>query len=245
MKKSLFALLTAFALLLGGCASVPTDARDPADPWEGFNRSMYNFNDGLDKAVLKPVAQGYQAVMPDPADKAVSNFFSNLDDIWVIVNDLLQFKFHQALEDFARFTFNSTFGILGLIDIASDMGLPKHEEDFGQTLGAWGVNTGPYLVLPFFGPSNMRDGIGLVADSYGDVVWREVEPTRDRNVLYGLRLVDKRADLLRSEKIFREAALDPYVFMRESYLQRREFLVTDGASGESQGDDDLPLDFGQ
>jgi phospholipid-binding lipoprotein MlaA len=226
-NKPFLSILAALLLLLGGCASVPNEP-DPADPLEGFNRAMYSFNEQLDKAILKPVAKGYQTIMPDPADKAVSNFFSNLDDVWVLINDLLQFKIHQALEDFTRVAFNTSFGILGLIDVATDMGLPKHDEDFGQTLGYWGVDTGPYLVLPFFGPSNFRDGFGLWVDSFGDIVWREVKPNSDRNALYGLRVIDKRADLLRAEKIMREAALDPYVFLRESYLQRRKFLIRDG-----------------
>ena len=159
--------------LFGGCASTP---HNPDDPFESFNRGVYQFNDTADKAVIKPVATAYHAVVPKPVRTGVSNFFSNLNDVVVVFNDVLQFKLKQAVSDSARVIFNSTFGILGLIDIASDAGIPKHNEDFGQTLGYWGFNSGPFLMLPLFGPSSFRDGIGLAVD-YGlsrGIVWHGV-----------------------------------------------------------------------
>jgi phospholipid-binding lipoprotein MlaA len=215
-----------FTMLLGGCATVEGPA-DPEDPFESFNRTMYQFNDSLDRAVVKPVAQGYNAIMPTPANKAVSNFFSNLDDVIVIFNDLLQFKISQAAHDSARVFFNTTIGLLGFIDVASGMELPKHNEDFGQTLGYWGVDSGPYIVWPFFGPSNPRDTVGLVADAYVNPLY-DIEPDHDRYWLTALNIVDTRAGLLSAGKVLEEAALDPYLFVRDAYLQRRQHLIHDG-----------------
>jgi len=224
-------------LHITGCATLEGPP-DPNDPLERYNRSMYQFNDKVDKYVLKPVAQGYDAVAPNFVQKGVSNFFSNLDDVIVIANDLLQFKLGQMAADTGRFVVNSTVGVLGLIDWASDVGLEKHNEDFGQTLGYWGVPTGPYFVLPFLGPSTIRDTGGLATDTYAfNPVTREVEngfPPESRdpeslvwNMVF-LNAVDTRARLLKAEKILDEAALDPYVFTREAWLQRRNNLVYDG-----------------
>lgn len=222
---------------LSACATLEGPP-DPNDPLERYNRSMYQFNDKVDKYVLKPVAQGYDAVMPNFVQKGVSNFFSNLDDVVVIANDLLQFKLGQMAADTGRFVVNSTVGVFGLIDWASDIGLEKHNEDFGQTLGCWGVPPGPYFVLPFLGPSTIRDTGGLVTDTYAfNPIPREVEndfppPSRDPESLVWnltfLNAIDTRARLLKAEKILDEAALDPYVFMREAWLQRRNNLVYDG-----------------
>jgi phospholipid-binding lipoprotein MlaA len=148
------------ALFLGGCAS----NGDPRDPLESMNRAVYSFNEGVDVAAIKPLATGYRTVMPQPVQNSVRNFFSNLDDFAVFVNDLLQFKVQQGVSDFMRMAFNTTFGLFGLVDMATEMGLKKHNEDFGQTLGKWGVGSGAYLVLPFFGSSSLRDGLGLVVD---------------------------------------------------------------------------------
>jgi phospholipid-binding lipoprotein MlaA len=225
-------------LILQGCATLDHPA-DTNDPLERYNRSMYKFNDTVDKYLLKPVAQGYDTVTPDPVQKGVSNFFSNLDDVVVIVNDLLQLKPIQMASDTGRFIINSSIGLFGLIDWASDMGLEKHQEDFGQTLGYWGVPAGPYFILPFLGPSTIRDTGGLLADAnYLDPELRAVEkgfppPQRDPESLVWnmvlLDAIDTRAKLLKTEKILDEAALDPYVFLREAWLQRRNYLVNDGA----------------
>jgi phospholipid-binding lipoprotein MlaA len=217
-------ILLAFAAVsLTGCAS--THARNPADPLESFNRGVYQFNDAVDKAIAKPVAQGYNAVMPVPGKMMVSNFFSNLDDVIVTANDLLQFKFAQAASDGARFLFNSTFGVFGLFDVAHR--LEKHNEDFGQTLGYWGIGSGPYIVLPILGPSTVRDGVGLYADSRPSKL-RRVDHIRSRNQLYLTKAVNRRAQLLDQEKVLDEAALDRYEFIRDAYLLRRQSLVYDG-----------------
>jgi len=212
--------------LLSGCATIHGEA-DPEDPLESFNRAMYGFNDTLDRAILKPVAQGYNAALPDPVSRGVSNFFSNIDDVVVLFNDILQLKFEQSLSDSARIFFNTTIGLLGIFDVASGMDLPKHEEDFGQTLGYWGVETGPYIVLPFFGPSNVRDTVGLIGDAYVNPLY-DVEPEGDRTALTVVNLVDTRAGLLSASKILKEAALDPYLFVRDAYSQHRQNLVYDG-----------------
>lgn len=220
------AVLLVSASLLGGCASIEGPP-DPDDPLESFNRAMYSFNDTVDRAVLKPVAQGYNYVLPDPVNKGVSNFFSNLEDIVVILNDLLQFKIEQAVEDTARVFFNTTVGLLGVIDVASHLDLPKHNEDFGQTLGYWGIGSGPYIVWPFFGSSNPRDTVGFIADAYVNPLY-DIEPNHDRNWLIALNIVDNRAGLLSAGKVLEEAALDPYLFVRDAYLQRRDNLIHDG-----------------
>jgi len=216
-------LLALAAITLAGCASAP--AKNPADPLEPFNRGMYRFNDTLDKAIAKPVAQGYKAAMPTPVQMMVSNFFSNMDDAVITINDLLQFKFAQAASDGARFVFNSTFGVFGLFDVAHR--LEKHNEDFGQTLGYWGVGSGPYIVLPIFGPSTLRDGAGTLLDS-GPSKLRRVYHTRTRNQLYLAKAIDHRTKLLDQEKVLDEAAIDRYAFIREAYLLRRQSLVYDG-----------------
>ena len=220
------ALLTAFLLLmlstLSGCAH-----DNPRDPLEPFNRGVYAFNDGLDRAVLKPVAQGYQAVLPQVMRTGVGNFFSNLDDITVFLNNVLQLKLTQAASDFGRFLINSTVGLLGFIDVATHFGMEKHNEDFGQTLGYWGIGNGPYLVIPLLGPSSFRDALGRFADSYTDVVW-QLDHMRTRNQLYGTRAVQNRARVLETEKVLETAAIDEYAFVRDAYLQRRRNLVYDG-----------------
>jgi phospholipid-binding lipoprotein MlaA len=218
----ILAALLALAVL-GGCATT----NNPNDPLEPFNRGVYQFNDAADKAIVKPVASAYNAVIPKPARTGISNFFSNLEDVITVVNDILQFKLKQAVSDSARVIFNSTFGIFGLIDIASDAGLPKHDEDFGQTLGYWGFNTGPYLVLPLLGPSNIRDGIGLAVDNQIDPLF-QLHDIRTRNKTIALKVVSVRSDTLDAEKVFEEAALDPYAFLRDAYLQRRRDQVYDG-----------------
>lgn len=217
-------LAVAAAGLVGGCATTSGDVRDPA---EGFNRAVFAFNEGLDTAVIKPVAKGYEAVLPTLARTGVSNFLGNISDLFIAVNNLLQGKPADAVGDVARFMFNSTFGIFGIFDIASDMGLEKHEEDFGQTFGRWGMDTGAYLVLPVFGPRDVRDAAGLVLDLAVDPVGN-LDHIPTRNSLSALRLINERAALLPADKIIEEAALDKYSYLRDAYLQRRRSLVYDG-----------------
>lgn len=221
-------LLALFGLtmlgLLGGCAGNPAN---PDDPWEGFNRRSFAFNEGVDKYLLKPVAQGYEKITPSPVRAGVGNFFGNLADLWIGANNLLQGKPNDGVSDLGRFVVNSTVGVFGLIDVATPMGLEKHNEDFGQTLAVWGVGSGPYVVLPFFGPSTVRDSGGLAVDLYTDVL-EEVERVRVRNSLAGLRLVEQRAVLLPAESVLEQAALDKYGYLRSAYLQRRRSLIYDG-----------------
>ncbi|MEX2163547.1 MAG: VacJ family lipoprotein [Sulfuricaulis sp.] len=200
----------------------------PGDPLEGFNRAMYTFNDKMDRYILKPVAKGYRAVTPKPVRRGISNFFSNLREPIVMLNNLLQGKPADAVSDLSRFVFNSTFGIFGLFDVASKMDLPKHNEDFGQTLAVWGVSDGAYLVLPFFGPSNLRDGPALVVD-WETYPPNHMEERSTRAKLLLVETVDKRAQLLDASDILDQAAgQDPYVFVRETFRQLRRNQVYDG-----------------
>lgn len=227
-------LLIALALLaLTGCAS----SHNPADPLESFNRGVYKFNDTLDRAVAKPVAKGYDKIVPDTAKMMVNNFFSNLNDVIVTVNDLLQLKLKQGFSDGMRVLVNSTLGIGGLVDVASKQ-LPKHDEDFGQTLGYWGIKSGPYLMLPVLGPSSFRDGIGLYADGLTSPLYRDVPKIRTRNQLYLTDMVNRRQQLLGDEKIMEGAILDRYAFIRDAYLQRRQNLVYDGNPPHESYDED-------
>lgn len=221
-------------VVLAGCATTkgPTDERDPL---ERYNRAVFNFNDTLDRAILKPVAQGYKRVLPQPFNIAISNFFSNLNDVNVAANNLLQLKVVKAASDVGRLALNTTLGFGGLFDVASRFGLRKHEEDFGQTLGYWGVGSGPYLVLPFFGPSTVRDTPARVVDSNLDPVVYVGDAVTALS-LVGTRLVDYRADLLAAEETLDEIAFDRYIAIRNAFLDRREFLVHDG---RPPVDDDL------
>lgn len=217
------AIAFAFAGVVGGCAS----SGNPKDPIEGFNRAMFSFNEVVDGAVIKPVAQGYDAVLPSPVRTGVTNFFGNIADFFIGVNNLLQGKPGQAVGDIARVAFNSTIGIFGLIDVATPMGIEKHDEDFGQTFGRWGVGEGAYVVLPFWGPRTVRDTVGLVVDSMADPIGN-LDHIPSRNTLIALRLVDTRANLLPADKVIEEAALDKYSYIRDGYLQRRQNLIMDG-----------------
>ncbi|HEX5338737.1 MAG TPA: VacJ family lipoprotein [Gallionella sp.] len=232
--KPIRSLIAVAAIALTGCAS--THPSNPADPFEPFNRGVYKFNDTLDKAVAKPIAKGYSAVMPEPGKIMVSNFFSNLDDIIVTANDLLQFKFVQGFSDGMRVLVNTTVGVGGLIDVAS-MRLPKHDEDFGQTLGYWGLDSGPYLVLPLLGPSSVRDGVGLYVDSRPSKI-RRVKHMRTRNQLVVTKAINRRAQLLEQEKVLDEAAIDRYEFLRDAYLLRRQSQVYDGNPPRAKYDDE-------
>lgn len=217
----------ALVLLLTGAAGCATVGSDPRDPFETFNRHMYTFNEGLDQDLLKPVATAYKEVMPEPVRTWVRNFFANLADLWIGANNLLQGKPGDMVVDWARFAFNTTFGVLGINDVATEMGLEKHDEDFGQTLGRWGMADGNYHVWPIFGSRTSRDSVGTVVDWFADPV-RYVDKASVRWTARGLRLVSNRADLLDASRILEEAALDKYVFQRDAYLQRRRSLIYDG-----------------
>lgn len=221
-------LLACLMLLLGGCASTQGPGVEH-DPWEGMNRATYAFNETVDGLIIKPVAVGYEKVVPNFVQRGVSNFFSNIDDVFVVVNDLLQFKFKQGLSDTTRLVLNSTIGLAGLIDVATPLGLPKHNEDFGQTLGAWGVPPGPYVVLPILGPSTLRDTGGRVVDAqYSPTLQLEDDERLQAVVLEG---VSTRAQLLGASSLLETAALDPYSFTREAWLGRRQRLVEDLDNG--------------
>ncbi|GHC31698.1 phospholipid-binding lipoprotein MlaA [Aidingimonas halophila] len=216
--------------MLSGCASQQTaqDDRSPEDPWEGFNRGVFAFNEVIDRYALKPAAQGYDAVTPEPVQIGVGNFFSNLGEIRTALNSVLQGKPGNAGVASGRFVINTVVGVGGLLDHATAMGLTVDGEDFGQTLGVWGLDSGPYLVLPLLGPSTVRDTAGLPVDMYTyPLTYVEDDPTR-----YGLtflRVVDTRAGFLEQEELIRG---DRYSFIRDSYLQRRRYEVSDGETGD-------------
>ena len=219
--------VSALLLFATGCATT-NDYQDPRDPLEDFNRAMYSFNDALDQALIKPLAEGYRAIIPAPVDRGISNFFGNLADVGSAVNNLLQFKLTRAVSDVGRVLVNSTVGILGFFDVASNMNMQKYGEDFDQTLGTWGAGPGPYIVLPLLGPTSGRGIFGIVVDWYTDPV-AYVTPNSRRYALVGLRGLDKRADLLGASRVMEEAALDPYEFSRDAYLQKRRNDVYDGS----------------
>jgi phospholipid-binding lipoprotein MlaA len=227
----------AIALALTGCAT----SNDPHDPFEGFNRAMFNFNDAIDQAALKPAATAYENVLPTFAQIAVGNFFGNIDDVWTAVNNLLQGKLADGATDVMRVIVNTTFGLGGLIDIGSDVGMTKHNEDFGQTLGVWGVGPGPYVVLPFLGPTTLRDSLALPVDVLGDV-WSYKRPVHVRNAGAVLRVIDQRSIVLDATNLIEDAALDRYEFIKDGFLQRRANKVNDGESRASQRDDRSGLD---
>lgn len=227
LRRAVGLTLLCGAAALGGCATVEPVQHTDRDPWQGVNRVIYDFNDAFDRAVTKPLAQGYRAITPLPVDMGVTNFFSNLADVRSAINNLLQLKVTRAATDVGRVLVNSTVGVGGLFDVASAANLPRYNEDFGQTLGAWGIGSGPYMVLPFFGPSSVRDTVGFVGDWYAD----PLTYLDDGGVAWGLkalRVIDRRADLLAASRVLDQAALDPYAFVRDAYLQRRLSDVYDG-----------------
>ncbi|MBX3658357.1 MAG: VacJ family lipoprotein [Ramlibacter sp.] len=223
------AVLLGVSLLASGCASGPrATARDPLEP---LNRKVAQFNDGADAAVLKPLATAYREVTPAMVRTGVSNFFGNLRDLWSSVNSALQFKGQNAAENFMRFNVNTFFGLGGILDVASELNIDRHREDFGQTLGRWGVPAGPYVVLPLLGPSTLRDTFALSLDSRADPVSR-IDPTSSRYAVYTLRAVDVRSNLLRASSVLDGAALDKYTFVRDVYLQRRRAEISEGRGQE-------------
>jgi phospholipid-binding lipoprotein MlaA len=236
-----FALI--LAALFSGCSTVPGE-RDARDPWEPMNRSVFKFNEAADKAVVKPVAKAYRFVTPRFVRAGVTNFFSNIHDFSIFINDIFQGKGQRAVAGFGRFVINTTFGLGGLIDVAGAAGNPKQNEDFGQTLGWWGIGPGPYWTLPILGPSTVRDAGGRVVDSM-------FTPTtyliKSSNTSLGLNLlegVNLRSNLLDTEKVLDEAgAIDRYSFLRDAFLQRREVLIHDGNRPKKNGDDDEEIIF--
>ena len=240
-RAALWAALTALLMLLGGCAGFNTNPRDPLEP---LNRKVMQFNDGVDAIVLKPAATAYKRGVPPLVRTGVSNFFGNLGDVWSFVNSALQFKLQNAAENFMRVNVNTFLGLGGILDIASELNIERHTEDFGQTLGHWGVPAGPYIVLPLLGPSTLRDTAALPVDRQADPV-RRVNSVGDRNSLYVLRAVDARANLLRVGSLIEGAALDKYSFTRDAYLQRRRASITenkdsDGSEPRSEGEAPQP-----
>jgi len=218
--------------LLGGCAS----NGNPRDPLEPLNRGIYKFNDAVDNLLIKPAAEAYRDLIPQFVRTGISNFFSNINDVIVALNNLLQGKIPAAINDVGRILVNTTLGVFGFMDPATELGVEKNNEDFGQTLGFWGLGDGPYLVLPFLGPSSFRDTAGWAGDVYSWPV-SYLDPNRHRNVLIAVRFVDVRAGLLEASKILETAALDPYEFVRDAYLQRRRNLVHDGNPPDDIGED--------
>lgn len=233
-KLNTFFLSLLLAILVSGCATTNKD------PLEGVNRGVYKFNDVADKVVLKPVASAYKTVTPTPIRKGFNNFFNNLGAITTVINDLLQLKFANAFTDAGRFVINTTFGLAGFIDVASMDNIPNHREDFGQTLGYWGVGNGAYLVIPLLGPSTLRDATGFVIDRVTTdpiTYTHNIGEVRLHNQLRTAQLVDARTQLLDAGDLVDNASLDPYSFMRDAYLQSRANLVTDGATNSNSSND--------
>lgn len=229
--------LACVAVFVSGLTACATTANNPKDPFEGFNRAMFTVNEGFD-VVIKPVAQGYDAAAPLPVKAGIGNFFGNLYDVWTAFNNFLQGKGQQGISDVGRVLVNTTIGIGGVFDVASEMGLDKHTEDFGQTMGRWGVGDGPYFYWPLIGPRTTRDTLGWLVDSYADPVWR-LNDVGLRNTLVGVRYVDLRASLLPTDKIVEQAAFDKYNYVRDAYLQNRRSEINDGKTViEGRGETD-------
>ena len=222
-KRPVTWVCASLALILAqGCATAP--GGNPSDPFESFNRSVFSFNDGLDRTVIRPVATAYRDITPSPVRAGVTNFFGNLQDAWSVVNNALQGKGEYAGDSLGRVMINTVFGLGGLLDMAGEAKIPKHTEDFGQTLGEWGVPSGPYLVLPVLGSSTVRDSAALIVDTQGDVV-SSLSNVPARNTLQVTRGVNLRAKLLNAGNLLDEASLDKYTFAREVHLRRRRSLI--------------------
>jgi phospholipid-binding lipoprotein MlaA len=216
-----------------GCASIPAGVEPSArDPWEPFNRSVFEFNEGLDKYLLKPVVAAYRFILPEIVREGIYNFFSNYSDIYTALQNLLQGKPDLAFNDLMRVAVNTLFGLGGLMDVATPGGLPKHKEDWGQTFGVWGVPSGPYLVLPFFGPSTIRDTFGTAADLETDYLFKYIPDVGLRNSITGLRVINARNTYYEAGDLLDGAAIDKYSFVRDAYLQRREYQINEGRNDE-------------
>lgn len=228
MNPSPYLLIALITLIFSvtACSSIPPDQRLESDPWESMNRPLYGVHTSIDNVTTKPLAKGYRKIMPGPARKGVSNFFRNLITPRSMLNNFLQGKPKQGFSEFGRFLFNSTLGIGGLIDIASMGGMEEYREDFGQTAAVWGIPDGPYVMLPLLGPHTLRDAIFLPLDIIMDPLY-QYENSSVRDKLYGVRLIDIRYRLLTADK-FLDDSKDPYITMREAYLQNREYEIYDG-----------------
>ena len=213
-------------LLLSACATPMAERSDPRDPYENLNRKVFVVNQVFDQVLLKPVARGYSNYAPNFIQNAVGNFFGNLADVWTAVNNFLQGKPREGIQDTGRVAVNTVFGVAGLADVATKLGFPKHQEDFGQTLGVWGVKPGPYVMLPLFGPSTMRDAVAKPLDLYADPLNLSTRADVEYS-LRAMRLVDDRARLLPTTDMIEKVALDPYQFVRDAHFQRREAKVND------------------
>lgn len=236
MKQVMKIGVLVLALALTGCAT----SKNPKDPLENFNRTMFSFNDFVDQAALKPAATTYKSLLPSFVQTGIGNFFGNIGDVWTAVNNMLQGKFENGLSDVMRVAVNSTLGLGGLLDIGSEAGLTKHNEDFGQTLGTWGVRSGPYIVLPLLGSSTLRDSLALPVDFKGDP-WGYKDPVRWRNTGTVVRVIDQRASVLDASDLIEAAAIDRYVFVRDAYLQRRESKIREKQS-DRWSEDDEPVE---
>jgi phospholipid-binding lipoprotein MlaA len=214
-------------LLLSTTLTACATPHDPRDPLEPMNRGVYALNEGLDKVLLKPVAKGYKAVVPSPLRSGVTNLFGNFQDVTTAINGVLQGNLSTAASDFGRIAINSTVGFFGVFDVATRLGLQKHRKDFGQTLGKWGVQTGPYLVLPLLGPSTFRDAVGWVGDYFTDPEFYLVTQSPETWIVFGTRIINVRANLLDTERVLDLAAIDKYAFLRDAFLQRRESMLFD------------------
>lgn len=234
MKRHFTGSLLLLSVFLGGCASTG----DPRDPFESYNRAVFTFNDKVDEVAVKPAAEAYRATLPRFMQTGISNFFGNLGDVWTAANNYMQGKFEDGVNDTMRVAVNSTLGIFGVLDIATEAGLPKHSEDFGQTLGKWGVQSGPYFVLPLLGPSTVRDSLVTPLDLAADG-WSYVSSQPWTAVGTVTRVVDLRSRALDASNLLEEAALDRYVFVRDAYLQRRESRVYDGEVPSSKYEYDI------
>ncbi|MFM0242530.1 MlaA family lipoprotein [Paraburkholderia phytofirmans] len=232
--------LAVAAALLAGCTTVQTPT--PGDPLEGLNRTIFTVNDKLDQYALKPVAKGYVFITPQPVRDSVTNFFSNIGDVYIAANNLLQLKITDGVEDIMRIVINTVFGVGGLFDVATLAKLPKHDNDLGLTLGHYGVPAGPYLVLPLFGPSTVRDAVGSIGNYYVNPL-SYIHPDGLSWALYGLNIVNTRANLLNAGDVLEGAALDKYSFVRSAYLQRRQYLLSDGKQSQALPNygDEAPL----
>ena len=231
-KISRFIML-GLAVLMVGCASIPAGVEpSPHDPWEPFNRSVFEFNEGLDTYLLKPVVSVYRFILPEFIRDGIYNFFSNYSDLYTALFNLLQGKPGDAFNDLMRVVVNTTMGLGGLLDLATPGGLEKHKEDWGQTLGVWGVPAGPYVVLPFFGPSNVRDTFGTAADMESDYLFRLLPNVGLRNSITGLRVVNARNTYYEAGDLLDGAAIDKYSFVRDAYIQRRQYQINEGREDE-------------
>ena len=247
MKHKFVKKLSLLTLLIIGFITTSTNGyTSDNDPLEPMNRVIFGFNEVVDDNILEPVAKGYRYVTPDPVERSVSNFFNNLGEINTIINSALQLKLDKTITSSSRLAINSTVGVLGLFDVATSLGIQREREDFGQTLGFYGISSGPYLVLPFFGPSSFRDAPGFYADV---MMEKSISPVytelhhEERQAIQATNVIDTRANLLKATKILDTAAKDKYIFLRESYLQRRAKLVTDGKDVQDFEIDVLEINY--